>query len=93
MSVFLFTSAVSSALGEAFVRKSAFVLTIGALMNNAISIALVADPLLVWNYGSMGVLALIAGVLFWFTFQELDASEDELNQIPEGGYYEKPLST
>lgn len=59
-------------------------------MNDAIPAALVADPLLVWNYGSMGVLALIAGVLFWFTFQELDAREDELNQIPEGGY-EKPL--
>jgi len=38
----------------------------------------------------MGVLALIAGVLFWFIFQDLDASEDELNLIPEGGY-EKPL--
>lgn len=92
MALFLFTSAVSSALGEAFVRKLIFILAIGALMNNVISIALSTDPLLVWNYGSMGVLALIAGVLFWFTFQELDASEDELNQIPEGGFHEKPLN-
>jgi len=90
MGVFLFTSAISSALGEAFVRKSAFIHPVEALMNGVISTALTADPLLVWNYGSMGVLALIAGVLFWFTFQDLDASEDELNLIPEGGY-EKPL--
>jgi POT family proton-dependent oligopeptide transporter len=85
MGVFLFTSAISSALGEAFVRKSAFSHP-WRIVNNAISTALVADPLLVWNYGSMAVLAFIAGVLFWFTFKDLDACEDELNQIPEGEY-------
>ena len=90
MSVFLFMSAISSAIGEAFVRKSTVTRTGRTLMNDAVPAALVTDPLLVWNYGSMSVLALIAGVLFWFTFQELDAREDELNQIPEGGY-EKPL--
>ena len=58
---------------------------------NMISIALSTDPLLVWNYGSMAVLALIAGILFWFIFQDLDAKEDELNEIPEGRY-EKPLA-
>jgi len=73
MGVFLFASAISSALGEAFVSLS-------------------TDPLLVWNYGSMGVLALIAGIIFWFTFQDLDAREDELNSIPQGRY-EKPLDT
>jgi len=67
MAVFLFATAVSSAIGEAFV-------------------ALSSDPLLVWNYASMGVLAFIAGGLFWFTFQDLDAMEDELNQIPAGGF-------
>ncbi|KAF8878530.1 peptide transporter PTR2A, partial [Infundibulicybe gibba] len=42
MAVYLFMSAISSALGEAFVSLS-------------------ADPLLVWNYGVMGVLAAMRG--------------------------------
>ncbi|KAF8148069.1 peptide transporter PTR2A [Crassisporium funariophilum] len=65
MSIFLFMSALSSALGEAFVSLS-------------------ADPLLVWNYGVMGVLALLAGFIFWFSVRDLDAREDELNNIPTG---------
>jgi len=67
MAVFLFTNAISAAIGEAFVTLS-------------------TDPLLVWNYGSMAVLSFIAGVFFWFTFQDLDAREDQLNQIPAGGF-------
>ncbi|KAL0071133.1 hypothetical protein AAF712_001691 [Marasmius tenuissimus] len=66
MAVFLFTSAVAAALGEAFV-------------------ALAEDPLLVWNYGSMAVLAAIAGTLFWISVRKLDAKEDELNEI-QGGH-------
>ncbi|KAK1221786.1 hypothetical protein PQX77_015405 [Marasmius sp. AFHP31] len=66
MAVFLFTSAVAAALGEAFV-------------------ALAEDPLLVWNYGSMAVLAGIAGTLFWISVRKLDAKEDELNEI-QGGH-------
>lgn len=84
MGVCLFTSAISSAIGEAFVRESAVSNVLDGLIDDMIPAALSTDPLLVWNYGSMGVLALIAGVLFWFTFQDLDAREDELNQIPGG---------
>lgn len=47
-------------------------------------IALSADPLLVWNYGTMGVIAAIACVAFWFSVRDLDAQEDELNSLPEG---------
>ncbi|GLB40829.1 putative POT family protein [Lyophyllum shimeji] len=65
MAVFLFMSAISSALGEAFVSLS-------------------ADPLLVWNYGVMGVLAGIAGIVFWFHVRKLDAQEDQLNSIGPG---------
>ncbi|KAJ7859794.1 PTR2-domain-containing protein [Mycena olivaceomarginata] len=65
MSVFLFMSAISSALGEAFVSLS-------------------ADPLLVWNYGVMAVLAAVASVLVWFSVRRLDAKEDELNNLAEG---------
>ncbi|KAJ7500067.1 POT family-domain-containing protein [Mycena latifolia] len=65
MSVFLFMSAISSALGEAFV-------------------ALSTDPLLVWNYGSMAVIAFVAGVLFWISVRGIDAKEEEFNQMAAG---------
>lgn len=65
MSVNLFSSAISSALGEAFVSLS-------------------ADPLLVWNYGVMGVLALVAGIVLWFATRDLDRQEDILNNLAEG---------
>jgi len=62
-----------------------------ALFTSAISAAIgegfvsvSEDPLLVWNYGSMAVIAGIAGVLFWFTFKNLDAQEDVLNLLPRG---------
>lgn len=47
-------------------------------------VSLSADPLLVWNYGVVGVIAAVTGVLFWFTFRDLDAQEDELNQLARG---------
>ena len=46
--------------------------------------AVSADPLLVWNYGSMAVLAAVAGILFWLSFRHLDAEEDALNQLATG---------
>lgn len=49
-------------------------------------VSLSADPLLVWNYGVMGVLAGISGVIFWFQYRHLDAQEDELNNLSEGQY-------
>jgi POT family proton-dependent oligopeptide transporter len=58
-------SAISAAIGEAFVSLS-------------------LDPLLVWNYGSMGVISMVAGILFWVHVRYVDAKEDELNQIGEG---------
>jgi len=61
----LFMSAISAALGEAFVPLS-------------------ADPLLVWNYGSMAVISFIAGTIFWFQYRKLDAAEDALNALPTG---------
>ncbi|KAF7760084.1 hypothetical protein Agabi119p4_10760 [Agaricus bisporus var. burnettii] len=65
MSAFLFTSAIASAIGEAFVSLS-------------------SDPLLVWNYGSMAVIAAIAGVLFWLSVRRLDRDEDKLNNLGSG---------
>ena len=46
-------------------------------------VALSADPLLIWNYGSMAVFAFIAGIGFWLTFRELDAEEESLNAITD----------
>ena len=61
----LFMTAISAALGEAFVSLS-------------------ADPLLVWNYGSMAVLSFIGGVLFYLSFVQLDKDEDQLNALVAG---------
>ncbi|KAG6895513.1 hypothetical protein C0992_000897 [Termitomyces sp. T32_za158] len=70
MSAFLFTSAIASALGEAFVTLS-------------------SDPLLVWNYGTMAVLALVAGTIFWIAVRKLDAKEDELNNLSASHFDER----
>lgn len=43
-----------------------------------------ADPLLVWNYGSMAVVSTIGGTLFWLSVRKLDAEEDRLNGLSEG---------
>jgi len=56
-------------------------------LSNAIGEAFVtlsADPLLVWNYASMGVLAALAGIGFWFSFRHLDSQEEELNELAVG---------
>ena len=61
----LFMSAISAAIGEAFVSLS-------------------ADPLLVWNYGVVGVLSFLGGCGFWFMYRGLDKEEDALNMLPAG---------
>lgn len=49
-------------------------------------VPLSADPLLIWNYGLVAVLAALGGVGFWFTWRDLDAREDELNMIQSTKY-------
>jgi POT family proton-dependent oligopeptide transporter len=63
------------------------------LLTNAVSsaiaqgwVALATDPLLVWNYGSIAVLAFFAGIGFWFTFRQLDRDDDRLNMLKESSY-------
>jgi POT family proton-dependent oligopeptide transporter len=65
--VALSTSAVSAALGQAFVSLS-------------------EDPLLVWNYGSVAVVAMAGGVGFYLTFRKADAQEDAMNNMKESSY-------
>jgi proton-dependent oligopeptide transporter, POT family len=52
-------------------------------------IALSIDPLLVWNYGSMGVICGVSGILFWLSVRNLDKQEDALNNLKRGEFGEK----
>jgi POT family proton-dependent oligopeptide transporter len=63
----LFTSAVSSALGQALVGLS-------------------EDPLLVWNYGAVAVVAMFGAIGFHLTFRKADAEEDALNNLQDSKY-------
>ncbi|KFA68925.1 hypothetical protein S40285_05424 [Stachybotrys chlorohalonatus IBT 40285] len=67
MSVNLFMSAISAAIGQAFVPLS-------------------DDPLLVWNYTVIAVIAFIGGVAFWFCFRHLDSEEDKWNMLKKSEY-------
>jgi POT family proton-dependent oligopeptide transporter len=67
MSVNLFMSAVSAAIGQAFLPLS-------------------TDPLLVWNYVVVAIIALIGGVAFWFCFYKLDSEEDKWNMLAKSEY-------
>ena len=51
--------------------------------------ALSEDPLLVWNYGSIAIIALVGGVLFWFHQRPTDKLEDRLNMLPDSNYIGK----
>jgi len=62
-----------------FLFMSAFASALGEAF-----VSLSADPLLVWNYGVMGVLAAVTAVVLWFSVRKLDAKEDELNNLAEG---------
>lgn len=40
----------------------------------------------------MGVLALVSGFLFWWSVSDLDAREDELNNLAEGHLNAVPVN-
>jgi POT family proton-dependent oligopeptide transporter len=57
--------------------------------SNALGQALVSlseDPLLVWNYTTVAILAFVGGVLFWFHQRPTDRQEDMLNMLPDSNY-------
>lgn len=63
------------------------------LLQNAFSAALgqallplADDPLLIWNYAVVAILAFVGGLGFWFTWRSLDAKEDELNMLQATQY-------
>lgn len=49
-------------------------------------VPLAADPLLVWLYVTIAILTFFGWVAFWWTFRSLDAENDALDKLPEGGY-------
>ena len=49
-------------------------------------VGLSEDPLLVWNYGSVAVVALIGGIGFYLTFRKADREEDALNNQKESTF-------
>jgi POT family proton-dependent oligopeptide transporter len=49
-------------------------------------VSLSEDPLLVWNYGSVAVVALIGGIGFYLTFRKTDREEDAMNNMKESSY-------
>jgi POT family proton-dependent oligopeptide transporter len=64
-----------------------------ALLTSAVSsalgqalTALSEDPLLVWNYGSVAVVAALGGVGFWYTFRKADRDEDRLNNLRQSRF-------
>ncbi|KAL4878217.1 PTR2-domain-containing protein [Aspergillus karnatakaensis] len=64
-----------------------------ALFMNAFSsaigqalVGLSEDPLLVWNYAVVAILAFVGGIGFWISNYKLDRQEDELNTLPTSRY-------
>ncbi|KAF2639172.1 peptide transporter PTR2-A [Massarina eburnea CBS 473.64] len=45
---------------------------------------LTEDPKLVWNYGSVAIIAFVTGILFHFAYRSMDKNEDKLNLLPTG---------
>jgi POT family proton-dependent oligopeptide transporter len=45
---------------------------------------LTIDPLLVWNYGGVAIIAFVTGVVFFFFYRSVDEDDDRLNMLPTG---------
>ncbi|KAK8101811.1 peptide transporter ptr2 [Apiospora kogelbergensis] len=50
-------------------------------------VPLAKDPLLVWLYTTISVIAAVGGVGFWYTFRALDAEEEALNALPDSEFH------
>jgi POT family proton-dependent oligopeptide transporter len=64
---------------------SLFMSAISAAIGEGL-VPLSADPLLVWNYGVVGVLSFIGGTCFWIQYRKLDKEEDYLNMLDTGKF-------
>jgi proton-dependent oligopeptide transporter, POT family len=90
--IFTNVTSLEYAFTKAPSNMRSLVMSINLLMSafsSAISqafVSLSADPLLVWNYGVVAVLAGIGGVCFWLNFHNLDKEEDRLNMLETSAY-------
>jgi POT family proton-dependent oligopeptide transporter len=49
-------------------------------------VGLSVDPLLVWNYALVAILAFIGAAGFWLTNYKTDREEDQLNMLPNSKF-------
>jgi POT family proton-dependent oligopeptide transporter len=90
--IFTNVTSLEYAFSKAPKNMRSLVMAVNLLMSaisSAIGQALVAlseDPLLVWNYGVVAVLAFVAGIAFWLCFRKLDAEEDKWNLLQASAY-------
>ncbi|KAF2102607.1 MFS peptide transporter [Rhizodiscina lignyota] len=90
--IFTSITGLEYAFSKAPTNMRSLVMAVNLVMNafsSAIAQALVVlanDPLLVWNYGVVAVIAFVGGVLFWLCFAKLDSDEDKWNMIQESSY-------
>jgi len=90
--IFTNVTSLEYAFTKAPVNMRSLVMSINLLMNafsSAISqafVALSADPLLVWNYAIVAIIAFVGGFAFWFNFRHLDKDEDRLNMLEASAY-------
>jgi POT family proton-dependent oligopeptide transporter len=90
--IFTNITSLEYAFTKAPANMRSLVMSINLLQNafsSAIAqgfVGLSADPLLVWNYGVVSVLAALGGIGFWFSFRHLDKEEDRLNMLAESAY-------
>ncbi|KAL4802604.1 POT family-domain-containing protein [Aspergillus unguis] len=64
--------------------------------SSAIGQALVGlseDPLLVWNYAVVAILAFVGAAGFWLSNYKLDRQEDELNTLAQSSYQGSGMKT
>lgn len=46
-----------------------------------------ADPLLIWNYSSVAIIAFVTGIMFWWFFtRPWDKHEEEMNMLKESNF-------
>jgi proton-dependent oligopeptide transporter, POT family len=67
-----------------------FMSAVSAALGQAFT-PLSGDPLLVWNYGAVAIIAFFGGVFFWVFFRHLDAEEDALNSLERSKFKGKVL--
>ena len=97
--IFASITSLEYAFSKAPTNMRSLVMAINLLMNafsSALAQALVSlseDPLLVWNYTVVSILAFIGGIGFWLCFSGIDRDEDKWNMIKTTAYLGKNAGT